>query len=214
MPSPKLKTHGASHFARTLRASLLLVLFVLSACESIQQRQPLTPEQQKRYLPFLKHWDAQGKIALSYGAERSNAQFKWQQRDDRFRIILSGPMGIGLTKLTRDDDGVRLENNDIGVKKADSPEELMQALFGWQVPVSNLQYWMLGLSAPNPTPASTQFDESGWPTRLQQDGWLIRYSKPTAHNGWILPGKIVATRDDIKIIAVTKDWKTHKAPRN
>jgi len=83
----------------------------------------------------------------------------------------------------------------------------MEALLGWQVPVSNMQYWVKGQLAPNiPIDAPTTLNEAKLPNIMYQDGWTVTISQYQAVGPWTLPRKIIATRGELRLMTVIKSW--------
>ena len=60
---------------------------------------------------------------------------------------------------------------------AEDPEDLMQELFGYSLPVNGLQFWMRGIPDPEQVYASLELDEQGRLKQLNQAGWLIDYNR-------------------------------------
>jgi outer membrane lipoprotein LolB len=185
-------------------------LAALSGCESTPRKTPGSPQMQ--YLYNARSWEAEGKIAITMGGERESASFKWSQDHDDYVIHLFGPFGQGATWLRRSGRSVTLENAKTGVQRARSAEELMQEVLGWQVPVSNLQFWLRGLPALKPAPTQMAQDESGQLTGLQQQGWQVDYGAHQNFNGWWMPTRLTAQRDDLQIRVVIKQWQMPPPP--
>lgn len=185
---------------------LWVPLLILSGCETLPQKpSDLTLQQQQ--LLQVKKWKAEGKLSLTFQSERHSASFNWSQLEENFSIHLFGPFGQGATWLRHDGGMFTLENAQTGMRYAPTAEELMQEVLGWQVPVSNLQFWLRGLPAPTPRATNTTFDASGLLTQLQQQRWIVTYSGHQEFTGWWLPTRISAKRDDIEIKIVVKSWQ-------
>ncbi len=191
---------------------LALLALMLAGCETAPQKSGGAAALQQHYLARLPKWEAEGKIAIRRGDKRESASFKWTQERDHYAIHLFGPFGQGATWLKRTERGVTLENAKTGVRQAPTAEELMQAVVGWQVPVSNLQFWLRGLSAPQPAPTGVELDATGLLTQLQQQGWQVDYSKHGNFAGWWLPTKVVAGRDELQVTLVIKHWNLPAKP--
>lgn len=191
---------------RGLAALALCLLAFLSGCESTQRKTPAFPAQMQD-LYNARQWEAEGKIAIAMGGERESASFKWSQDGDDYVVHLFGPFGQGATWLRRTGRNVTLENAKTGVRRARSAEALMQEVVGWQVPVSNLQFWLRGLPAHKPAPTSWSQDGSGHPTRLEQQGWQVDYGEHQNFDNWWLPTRMTARRDDLEIRVVIKQWR-------
>lgn len=202
-----------SKFKKLLRNAplCLMVLTIgvaLSGCVSLSgtPKTPYSAAQQQQLLPNLKYWQAEGKIAFKMGDERQSASFQWQQHNKNYAVHIFGPFGHGSTWVKRTSHGVTLENAKLGNHRADSAEELMQTLVGWQVPVSNMQYWIKGQTAPD-SKAETTLNNEGFIASLVQQGWQVSISSYQTVERWQLPQKIIATRDDMRIMVVIKQWQ-------
>ena len=201
--SPK-KTH-TRRFVRHLY--LLCFSALICACQTTPPPLNIDPDLRYRKLSKLKHWAAKGKLSLSHNQGRNSASYTWQQIDDHFKIHLFGPLGQGSTWLKSDDNGVSIEGADIELKTAANPELLMEQTLGWQLPVSNLRYWITGLPSPEtPVTYSPETPESSIPGFIQ-DGWVIEYSKAKVHNDIAMPEKAIFTHDNLRLLVIIKGWE-------
>ena len=74
------------------------------------------------------------------------------------------------------------------------------------MPISQLQHWIKGIPAPGAI-ESRQDDAAGQLVQLKQLGWTIDYSGYNPVNGWMLPGKLIASRDQVRVVMVIKNWQ-------
>lgn len=88
----------------------------------------------------------------------------------------------------------------------------MEDVIGWQVPVAGLQFWLRGLPAHKPQPTQLERDAEGALSHLQQQGWQVTYSRYELFDGWRLPSRILATRDDLRLTIVIKRWQLPELP--
>lgn len=193
------------HRLTALLAGALFLL--LTGCQSTPTRgdKASTPLVQDEH-SYLRSWEAQGKISLQKGDDRTSASYRWRQLNQNYIIHLHGPFGQGATWLKRTTKGVTLENAEVGIVGAATAEELMQQVAGWQVPVSGLQYWITGMAVPGIPAEITAVGEDGLATAITQQGWTIEFGKRKIIEGRPTPTKIVATRDDIRVTVIVKDW--------
>lgn len=200
-----------AHLPRTLWLMGAALLMVVSGCQTTP-RQTLGSTQQEIALYGVKHWQAEGKIAIQMADDRQSASFTWRQDKADYTIHLFGPFGQGATWLRRTSGGVTLENAKTGVHRAASAEALMEDVIGWQVPVAGLQFWLRGLPAHKPQPTQLERDAEGALSHLQQQGWQVTYSRYELFDGWRLPSRILATRDDLRLTIVIKRWQLPELP--
>lgn len=151
-------------------------------------------------------WQISGKIGIRAPQDSGSGTLFWLQRQDYFDIRLSGPLGRGATRLTGRPDAVALEVAGQGRFEAESPEALVESQLGWQLPVSNLLWWVRGLPAPD-SRSRIALDANGRLANLQQDGWDIQYLGYSEEDGYALPSRIKLAGRDLQITLVVKDWQ-------
>jgi outer membrane lipoprotein LolB len=186
--------------------TLGLIALVLTACSRLPQQPAVAVKEQPKLLAQKRFWQAEGKIALSVKEYKESGNFDWQNQGGNFAIRFYGPMGLGAVKLTKEGKQVTFESAKDGTHSAESAEELMQRLAGWQVPISQLQHWIKGIPAPGAIEAR-QDDAAGQLLQLKQLGWTIDYSAYSLINGWMLPGKLIASREQVRVVMVMKNWQ-------
>ncbi len=186
----------------------LILTLLTSGCALTPQKSQTeyTAAEQSRFIPRLNHWKAEGKIALTFGEERQSASFDWEQYKNTFVLHIYGPFGQGSTWIRRTDHSISLENAELGNYRAPTPEALMQDLVGWQVPISQLQYWIKGMPAPG-SPSRVEPSEEGRIGLLEQSGWQVRYARYTTVLPWHLPQKLIIEKEAMRMIVVVKHWQ-------
>lgn len=166
----------------------------------------------KAQISTVDGWQISGKIGIQAPQDSGSGTLFWLQRQDYFDIRLSGPLGRGATRLTGRPEAVALEVAGQGRYEADSPEALVESQLGWQLPVSNLLWWVRGLPSPD-SRSRIQLDADGRLARLQQDGWDVEYLGYSEEDGYSLPSRIKLAGRDLKITLVVKDWQPRQLGR-
>jgi outer membrane lipoprotein LolB len=90
---------------------------------------------------------------------------------------------------------------------ANNPEELLLKLTGLKLPISELQYWILGL--PSPSSNYTNFNLNQYATleTLTQAGFNISYENYGLYNSYTLPTKVTLKTPGLRIKIQIEDWK-------
>ena len=88
----------------------------------------------------------------------------------------------------------------------------MESQLGWQLPVSNLLWWIRGLPAPD-SRSRVSLDGNGRLATLQQDDWHVEYLGYAEENGLTLPSRIKLEGRDLQITLVIKDWQPRQLGR-
>ncbi len=92
-----------------------------------------------------------------------------------------------------------------GAPPSDAVMAQVQEKLGFDPPIDNLHYWLLGV----PNPGST-FDvsrnEQDRAMTLSQDGWSIAYDRYMPVAGDVLPARLVVSRDAVRVRIVIDHW--------
>ncbi len=158
-----------------------------------------------RSLTLLQEWQIQGKIGVRTTDDAGSAYIDWSQAQDSFYITLSGPLGQGTTIVSGNPTGARLEQSD-GTWIAESPDQLVLEHTGWEIPISNLLYWVKGMPAPGSRPATTHND-LGTLATLQQEGWNLTFDQYSPQMGTLLPCRIRIQKDQLRVTLIIKRWQ-------
>lgn len=154
----------------------------------------------------LDDWRMEGRIALRTGKDGYNGTLSWEQLEDDLDFRFRGPFGFGGFRIHGNLDRLRVKTTRGEEFYLQDPEVEMRDRFGWAVPVYNMRYWIVGVSAPEST-ADEIVDEQGFLAELEQGGWEVRYDGYRDHQGLALPRKIVMESGDVRIRVVTDSWR-------
>jgi outer membrane lipoprotein LolB len=147
----------------------------------------------------LTHWTATGRMAIHSAKNSATVNFTWRHTPTDDQLKLSGPLGQGATHIDWTAQRVTLNRGNGLVQTSAQPEQLIQQQLGINVPVNALRYWLQGL--PEPIVAQ-QHTAQGF----QQEGWQIEYPQWQTVNQRMLPQKIVATHNTLKLKLIIEQW--------
>ncbi|NOY62085.1 MAG: outer membrane lipoprotein LolB [Gammaproteobacteria bacterium] len=194
-----------------MKALLSMALLLLAACtttpsikHSPEQLEELWQAHQQQ-LKRISNWEIDGRAAVRANNDGGQISLSWQQQADHYTIELSAPFGQGVVKLKGARDGVAASFPDEEEVYATDVAALLHERLGWRVPVNGLQYWVLGLPAPDAA-AQRKLDGSGRLARLQQSQWRVDFKRYTTVDGLSLPKKITLNRDGLRIKLIIDQW--------
>jgi outer membrane lipoprotein LolB len=133
-------------------------------------------QERKTKLQQNKNWIIDGSLSITHNKKRDIANFAWQQNQNNYAINISGPMNLRRVNIVGTANQVELCQSNNKCIKAKTGEQLFFNQFGWQLPISNMRYWVLALAAPTKIEA-TRFDQYEHLVALKQQGWKIYYSE-------------------------------------
>ncbi|PLO94782.1 lipoprotein insertase outer membrane protein LolB, partial [Klebsiella pneumoniae] len=125
---------------------------VLTAC-SLHTPQgpgksPDSPQwrQHQQAVRSLNQFQTRGAFAYLSDEQKVYARFFWQQTgQDRYRLLLTNPLGSTELSLTAQPGSVQLIDNKGQTYTAADAEEMIGRLTGMPIPLNSLRQWIIGL---------------------------------------------------------------------
>lgn len=182
--------------------SLLALSLVLAAC-STQPKGPIVPPPQS--VSAIKQWETSGRVGIRTPDDAISGNFNWHHTPTTFSLNIVGPFGQGATKLSQSQDNtVTLTYEDKTITGQD-PSQLLYNELGWDFPIQQVTYWIRGMAYPE-TDANIELDEEQRLKSIEQDGWLVNYTRFTDVDGLELPQKIQVAKPPFKVNLIINQW--------
>ncbi|GMV31858.1 MAG: hypothetical protein AMXMBFR59_39830 [Rhodanobacteraceae bacterium] len=200
----------ACHVPAAARSLLVVLALGLAACAPLRLREDdaTLATQRAREAAVLAetNWQLNGRIAVSNGDDGGNADVEWRQDGARYDLRLRAPVTGKNWRLHGDARSAVLEGVSREPARGSDAAELLAREANWQLPVTELEYWVRGLRAPGIT-AELVFDADQRPARLQQSGWTIEYREYFDDREPALPRKVFATKGQHRVRLFIEDWQ-------
>jgi outer membrane lipoprotein LolB len=188
------------------RLPLLACALLLTGCKTVQVHTtaPLTPwDERATALAHARTWQLDGRAAAALGQQGWQASLDWRQSGDSSELHLAGPLGIGALVLDMSPDGLALN----GAAPSPAVAAQLEARLGFELPLENLRYWLLGI--PNPdVPFELTRNALDRAQHLSQAGWSIDYDQYRPQGGDQLPARIVLRRADARVRIAVDRWES------
>ena len=182
---------------KPLTTALLLSGF-LAACNLSPRLSESTDWQRREAdLMALGTWQLRGRVNARYRDESHTPRIRWRQTNQQYSINLWGTLNVGATLIEGEPGYVTLEQGG-EVHNANSPEELILENLGYELPVSQLNYWIKGLPTPNEE-HQLELGEFNELIFLEQSGWRMTYKDYRLFGAYSLPRRIEMSRDEDNI---------------
>lgn len=146
-----------------------------------------------------KRWSFEGRLALIDESESVSGSVIWRHDEVRDVIELIGPLGQGRTKVSVVANQVVVDDGDNIRVFYGEPDKILAGQVGVSIPVEALKFWVLGLN----DPSQAFVEQTGG---FYQGGWLVTYREMQAVNAQLLPKKIVAVKDKVRIKLIVDQW--------
>jgi outer membrane lipoprotein LolB len=186
-----------------------IAALLLSACTVSPGRGTVAEElwqQRHAQLAAVQHWRLRARIGIVTADDAGTASLQWEQNGEAFTLRIVAPFGRGLLAIEGSEKGVISRNGKGEQIRADNAEDLLWRHTGWRIPLADLRYWVLGLTAPN-AGTSYRLDKYGRLAALEDGGWQVNYQKYAAFQGYNLPGKIQLQNEHLKIKLAISSWE-------
>ena len=184
---------------------------ILAACAPVPVRKPGTATQlaaqaaREQMLGAQRDWSLDGRFAASDGQHGGSGGIAWQQNGQQYEFTLRAPVTGKTVQLSGGPNGAVLTGAGRQPLAGRDAGEVLNAEFGWDVPVADLAWWVRGLRAPG-RPAILTFGANGLPATLDQDGWHVDYRDWYAERSPPLPRKVYASRDPYTVRVMIEQW--------
>lgn len=184
----------------------ILAIAALAGCATMHREpQPATAaapwDQRIEQLKDARDWRLDGRAAVALGQQGWQASLDWRQRGADSDIHLAGPLGVGALEIKVTPAGLALN----GAPPSDAMMGQLQERLGFELPLDNLRYWLLGIPDPGMTFELTRNPQDR-ALHLSQAGWNIDYDRYLPANGDLLPGRLVLSRMDVRVRIAVDHW--------
>ncbi|AML58259.1 lipoprotein insertase outer membrane protein LolB [Serratia rubidaea] len=191
-----------------------LASLVLAACTTTRPTGPATsptsPEWRahEQAVQQLNQYQTRGAFAYLSDSKKVYARFFWQQYSaDRYRLLLTNPLGSTELELNVQKNVVQLTDNQGKRYVSDNAEEMIRKMTGMAIPMNNLRQWMLGLPG-----EATDFtlDDRYRLSKLnyQQEGlsWKVSYQDYNSDTQPQLPSRLELQQGEQRIKLKMDNW--------
>ena len=193
------------------RIIIIVLVLLITSCTTITPETPVPAQQElswktrQQILSRLQNWQLNGKIAVQTAQDSGSATIDWTQKPKQYAISLLGPLGTHGMKLTGQPGQVTMETAEGKHFTASTAEQLLAEQWGFNLPVSNLYYWVRGLPAPG-SMHNEKLDAYQRLTSLSQKGFRIEYLAYTRTGAIDLPAKMTITSPTLKTKIIIYQW--------
>ncbi|WP_409308757.1 lipoprotein insertase outer membrane protein LolB [Pectobacterium sp. B1J-3] len=200
----------------TVRCLRLLPLasLLLTACSLNQPtgsgKSPTTAEwqQHQKSVQQLTQYQTRGSFAYISEKKRVSANFFWQDTPpQRYRLLLTNPLGSTELDLRTQPDGVQITDNQGKRYTGNDAESMIQQLTGMAIPLNNLRQWILGL--PGDASNFTLDERSLLKTITYHQGhqsWTVDYQSYNNDINPPLPVSLELTQGEQRIKLKMNNW--------
>ncbi|MEM7378732.1 MAG: lipoprotein insertase outer membrane protein LolB [Pseudomonadota bacterium] len=201
-----------------LRGAGLVALVVLTGCATPEKPLILSldatavtarQEMRDRQLQTLPSWRFTGRVKVEGNERPTTAEIQWTKRGEESRITLSGPGGYRASTLDVSPGNVVLRRAEGDVIRAVDPDQLIEKLVGWPMPLSLMNDWVLGLPGPANVLAR---DSQAHLERTQYREWDGQLGGYRTVDEIAMPHRIRVTDGHLRVAISVRQWEIGLKP--
>ncbi|AHG18413.1 membrane protein [Chania multitudinisentens RB-25] len=191
-----------------------LASLVLVGCTLTQPSGPATSPTSPQWraheqaVQQLEQYQTRGAFAYLSDQKKVYARFFWQQyAPERYRLLLTNPLGSTELELNVQKEVVQLTDNQGKRYNSDNPEDMIRKLTGMDIPLNNLRQWILGL--PGEATDFTLDQQYRLSKLTYQQGdltWVVTYQDYNTDLQPPLPSRLELQQGDQRIKLKMDNW--------
>lgn len=190
-----------------LTLAVVALALLLAGCASTRQAAPdpeSTWQERRARLQALDEWQADGRLSVRVERDGGQANFTWIQAGGTYRLRLTGPWGQGGAVLEAGQGAAELDAAEGRHYRGANARSLLASVYGWDIPVGGLRYWLVGLPGEG---NEYSLDRFGRLDRLTWNEWEIVYESYRRIQGVELPTDIRVERDaETRVNIAIDEW--------
>ncbi|PVD44700.1 lipoprotein localization factor LolB [Serratia liquefaciens] len=191
-----------------------LASLVLAACTTTKPSGPATSPTSPQWraheqaVQQLEQYQTRGSFAYLSDQKKVYARFFWQQySSDRYRLLLTNPLGSTELDLNVQKNVVQLTDNQGKRYVSDNAEEMIRKLTGMAIPLDNLRQWMLGLPGEaNDFKLDDQYRLNSLTYQQGGQTWTVGYQDYNNSLQPQLPSRLELKQGDQRIKLKMDNW--------
>jgi outer membrane lipoprotein LolB len=196
-----------------IRGRLALVtiaaLIGVAACKPLTRpSQPGPWVERKAELQSANLWRFEGRVAIAGVESGGSAGIRWRQADTRSDISVFGALGAGGLTIELVGDRLHVETSGGEAVDDDAAVRVIANHLGVPLPLAELRYWLLGVTAPG-SEATEVLGANQRLSALTQEGWEVHFTEYQAVAGDLLPARVDARREQIRVRLRITHWQWH-----
>ena len=198
---------------RVIALAALAVLAMLSGCRTAPPPAAIPGPGadapwavQRPVLETLERYALNGKVAVAANGQGFTASLRYQQQPRRADLALDGPLGIGGMRITLEEQSLAVTNSRGEALDGEAARAEIERRLGFELPLEELRWWLLGLPAPGQSEVDTAPD-GGAIRGFVQNGWHVAINTRAPGLGFSLPQRLTAERGGARLKLFIERWQ-------
>jgi outer membrane lipoprotein LolB len=156
-------------------------------------------------LTAIADWNLRGRLIIDTGERRDRVGIAWEQRGEDISLTIRPTiLGAGAVRISGDAERLVVEGRG-ETRVLEDPEVDLSLELGWWLPVTSLEYWLLG-RPDGGFPDRTNRGAAGTLATLAQRDWRIVYEEYQLAGGVLVPRNIKFSHSTLELDLTITDF--------
>ncbi|MDE2219347.1 MAG: outer membrane lipoprotein LolB [Gammaproteobacteria bacterium] len=188
-------------------APLAAGALLLAGCQTLAPVATMPWTERRAALQAIDSFTLNGQLAAATANEGFSASVNWLQRGASSEVLLRAPLGVGGARLAYDGSRLHVTASDGSQLEGEAARAELVRLLGFEPPLANLRYWLLGVPAPAEPAVVEILDDSQRLARLQQADWQVDYGDYLPSGKLWLPRRVSIQRGALRLKLRVSNWQ-------
>jgi outer membrane lipoprotein LolB len=158
-------------------------------------------------LAALDRWNLNGRLTVDSGDRTDSTRFRWRQRGPEISLIIDSRVpGTPELRVEGTESALMLYPPREEPRLLNDPENELSAMFGWWLPVTSLEHWLVGSADPDFPYERLDLGPSGTLAALRQRDWRIRYEGYRLVDGLLVPSRLTFRHASLELTLSVTDF--------
>jgi len=201
-----LKDTSQLRIQRLVRCVIVgFILCHLNACAWVGVTPSNRSETDRQILYRLGVWQFQGRLVVKTHKDSWHANIDWSHTFGLDTLQFSGPFGQGATRILVYPDSIRIIDSKGNIDISENSQRTIYRRFGFQVPLSSLKFWVLGVTEPD-VKNCIENDADGFLRKIWYQDWEVFIKKYMVSDKYTVPKLIQIKNKDTVLKLVIDHW--------
>lgn len=199
-----------------MKIAVVLLFFLLAGCAVKPKPEPsvvvpdlLAWQTRNAALYLQDEWAAHFSLIGENEQQKFKTRVIWTQTQDNYQIKLKDFIGRTVAIIDGSLQGVKVKTSKGQHYQGSDANELIQNLFGVEIPVEGMRYWLRAVPLPDQEHQLLAVNSEHLAEQMTQSGWQLNYDNYEQYHAASLPQHINMQFEQLILTIKVSRWELH-----
>lgn len=196
-----------------MKKAVVLLFLVLSGCSLSPKPDPsgdipdlLAWQSRNAALYLQDKWEVHFSLIGINQKQKFKTRVIWSQNKDQYQIKLKDFIGRTVAIIHGSPEHVEVKTSKGQHYQGSNANELVQNLFGIEIPLEGMRYWLRALPVPDQPHQQAIVDAQGLAQQMMQSGWQLDYADYDQYDSGTLPQLTTMQFEQLVLTVKVSRW--------